>query len=351
MHRPKHTRNAHTTKPTPGGCSSIIARTRHKYKEDLTIMKTFEITFTRNPESGIYSANLVNAETAEQATAYFNTLGNYEIVGCSEHFGSVKPGQPVHTVPDDFNAEQETASGEPFPALSQEVRNFYEQKRTEKAAYINAGYMPTWAEEHRTNADRGIQENLTPAKWAAYTAGTLSREKAVELATVRALKKIDKIEKSTLEQLATVAACPAVDWLSISVNWTRSKTWGYNPHAVIMADNATTEGNASGCGYDKESAAVAQALNDNPGILRILYETAEKALKDGYTLSTNGDKWGDILGYGSGYGILPDFEGGVGCSCFRSIFEKCGYTWKTGRSTSTFNGYTVSKDSNEAVKN
>jgi len=34
--RPKHTGNTHTTKPTPGGCSSIIAHTRHNYKEDCT---------------------------------------------------------------------------------------------------------------------------------------------------------------------------------------------------------------------------------------------------------------------------------------------------------------------------
>lgn len=57
-------------------------------------MKTFRITFTSDPESGIYSANLVNAKSAEQATAYFQTLGKYEIVGCTETNEEPKPGQP-----------------------------------------------------------------------------------------------------------------------------------------------------------------------------------------------------------------------------------------------------------------
>lgn len=70
-------------------------------------MKTFRITFTSNPESGIYSANLVNAESAEQASAYFQTLGNYKVVGCTETQSEPKPGQPVHTVPEGWEAPKE----------------------------------------------------------------------------------------------------------------------------------------------------------------------------------------------------------------------------------------------------
>ena len=59
-------------------------------------MKTFEITFTTN---GIFSVNLVKAKNPEQATEYFKTLLECKgtIIGCSEFFGSPKPGQPVHT--------------------------------------------------------------------------------------------------------------------------------------------------------------------------------------------------------------------------------------------------------------
>ena len=70
-------------------------------------METFEITFTNDKNSGIYSANLCKAETAEQAKAYFQTLGNYEIVGVSETNTQPKPGQPVHIVPKNWEAPEE----------------------------------------------------------------------------------------------------------------------------------------------------------------------------------------------------------------------------------------------------
>lgn len=70
-------------------------------------MKTFEITFTNDKNSGIYSANLCKAETAEQAKAYFQTLGNYEIIGVEETNTQPKPGQPVHIVPENWEASEE----------------------------------------------------------------------------------------------------------------------------------------------------------------------------------------------------------------------------------------------------
>ena len=76
-------------------------------------MKTFEITFTSNPESGIYSANIINAESAEQATAYFKSLGAYEVVGCTETQSRPKPGQPIHTVPEGWEASEEEEEEKP----------------------------------------------------------------------------------------------------------------------------------------------------------------------------------------------------------------------------------------------
>lgn len=84
-------------------------------------MKTFEITFTSDPESGIYSANLINAESAEQATAYFKTLGAYEIIGCTETQSRSKPGQPVHTVPEGWEASEEEEEEETIKRTAEEV--------------------------------------------------------------------------------------------------------------------------------------------------------------------------------------------------------------------------------------
>lgn len=84
-------------------------------------MKTFEITFTSDPKSGIYSANLINAESAEQATAYFKTLGTCEVIGCTETQSRPKPGQPVHTVPEGWEAPEEEEEEETTKRTAEEV--------------------------------------------------------------------------------------------------------------------------------------------------------------------------------------------------------------------------------------
>lgn len=90
-------------------------------------MKTFRITFTSDPESGIYSANLVNAESAEQATAYFQTLGNYEIVGCTETNEEPKPGQPVHTVPEEWGAPEEEKATRTAEEITAAIIEFFKE--------------------------------------------------------------------------------------------------------------------------------------------------------------------------------------------------------------------------------
>lgn len=64
-------------------------------------MKTYEITYSNGDD--IYSANLVIAESAEQATAYYTAKG-HEVIGCTETMSRPKPGQPVVTVPEGWTA-------------------------------------------------------------------------------------------------------------------------------------------------------------------------------------------------------------------------------------------------------
>lgn len=90
-------------------------------------MKTFRITFTSDPESGIYSANLVNAENVEQATAYFQSLGNYEIVGCTETNEEPKPGQPVHTVPEGWEAPEEEKATRTAEEVTADIIQYFKE--------------------------------------------------------------------------------------------------------------------------------------------------------------------------------------------------------------------------------
>lgn len=55
--------------------------------------------------------------------------------------------------------------------------------------------------------------------------------------------------------------------ITIEIEWSRSRTWGHNPHATARVNYKdgtyiTQQGfKASGCGYDKESSVIADIFN------------------------------------------------------------------------------------------
>ncbi len=165
----------------------------------------------------------------------------------------------------------------------------------------------------------------------AYLIGRKEKEtyKAIE-------RKIKQIE--SVNNVGELLSC------KISVEWKNSRMWGANPKAELWAQfiNAKGEhdsvyvvsGSIGGCGYDKLSTAVAEVLNQVNAVLKPLYQ-----LKDQNPTAKNGE----LLGYGSGYGILPSFEGGVGVSCYPRIFEKIGYSFNTVASGKTFDVFSISK--------
>lgn len=106
--------------------------------------------------------------------------------------------------------------------------------------------------------------------------------------------------------------------IDINISWAKNSTWGLNPHAtinIIASDYNYSEygltGSASGCGYDKRSAATAEAFNKSKILKAYLYKAKDKALKNKTKLN-----------YGVGYGALPYFEGGVGFSSHERILTE-----------------------------
>lgn len=195
--------------------------------------------------------------------------------------------------------------------------------------YIENGFYPSWAEQHRNNPDRGLQEHSTETRWNQYRAGKIDRAKAVELAQKRAAKELDKRTAEGLAKLEAASNAPELTFATINVEWKYSRTWGHNPHVESWTDGGRFYGTASGCGYDKQSAAVAEAFNNDYSVLKVLYTMKEKALAEGKndesrTACTGHDNR-DILGYGAGYSVIPYFEGGVGVECFWNILKKAGY--------------------------
>lgn len=223
-----------------------------------------------------------------------------------------------------------------FENLKKLIENEAAAEKEKTRFYIENGYGKNWSEENQKYSDEGIKRYCTARRWDQYQAGGISREKIVELTIKRAEKELDKRTAEKLEKLERAAAAPDLIDVSISVEWKHNRTWGYNPTATVTihAGNQWEQytGTASGCGYDKLTAAVGGALNQSDTIKRMLYIAKENGLKNppetgrfnGVSFEENTTN-NSLIHYGAGYGVLPYFEGGVGMSGFRGIFEKCGY--------------------------
>lgn len=244
----------------------------------------------------------------------------------------------------------------------QHIRAEVERKHSERIEntryYIEYGFFPTWAEEHRTAPDRGLKKYSTAAKWDAYKAGKITREKAIEYAVKRAAREADKTYAADIAKVESAENAADIISIEIDITWTHSRTWGYNPTADITtrSENGYNRftGTASGCGYDKLTAAVGSALNQSPEVLKMLYTAQEKAFSEMNESARRGwknqnESNRDTIHYGAGYGILPYFEGGTGWSSFAGVFEKCGYTTAHSHSTKRSDYYfiTTKEDANK----
>lgn len=143
--------------------------------------------------------------------------------------------------------------------------------------------------------------------------------------------------------------------VQLVTEWTRGGVYG--AQAQTTADYYLRDANGNpeykeitgdktgGCGYDKYSTALADALNSCDELMRDIYIATEKALQ---TADKNSDMYGDgrhLLGYGLSYhkGNLPYFDGGVGASCFWGVLAKVGYKLTANYETKTSNVVTLSK--------
>lgn len=169
------------------------------------------------------------------------------------------------------------------------------------------------------------------------TAEALKAAKPDEVPTAETLAKMKakkareeaKATAKRLEKVAEAEAAKLPESVNISVEFVRSRVWGWNPHATIRGEQCRTEGSASGCGYDKESAAISYAMNEHPEILKIIYNHAEQGQPFPYAVHI--------------FAGLPSFDGGCGVSCFYHIFEACGYEWQQVANGRTYSEYTLTR--------
>lgn len=216
-----------------------------------------------------------------------------------------------------------------FKLLSERLIEAAEHDKETTKFYIENGFCENWNEESKIFSDNGLKRYSTETRWDQYQHGNITREKAVEFAVKRMVKNKDADLIKKLDKLLKVAEAPELTNASIYVEYRKSRTWGYCPSVEMYSNTGNSAGYASGCGYDKESAAVAEALNKNNSFLKVLYTLKENALEAGSsdhskTACTGVDNR-NIIGYGSGYSVLPYFEGGVGVNCYWDILKKAGF--------------------------
>lgn len=167
-----------------------------------------------------------------------------------------------------------------------------------------------------------FMRQLTKLRNSQFQKDEISIEKVQELIIKKLTKISDSRIQEKLEKIEIVeSSTNEILDLKIVVEWIKSATWGMNPKAYgeVRTDKnyykVSTSG-ISGCGYCKLSTATANILNQIPEILKKMYQ-----LKNDNIEKHNHP----LLGYGSGYGEIPYFEGGVGVSCHIDILKKLGY--------------------------
>ena len=207
-----------------------------------------------------------------------------------------------------------------YENLKKAVRAEYEKRIRENSDRI-------LAVDSRNGATR--EALRTAAVWATkhtraqYDNGEISVDSYVTRAEKRMRETLNRRMRETLEKIAQVETVTTPNRITMLTEWKKSRVWGKNPHVSMIAEKQVYTGTATGCGYDKESAAIADALNACPGTLKILYDVKEAALAGDENISNE-----KAIGYGAGHGALPYYERGVGVNTIVAILEKCGYEVK-----------------------
>lgn len=160
-------------------------------------------------------------------------------------------------------------------------------------------------------------------------------------------RKIRNAVARRLEALGKLAAMPPANGIKIKIQWKKSATWGSNPswEAWVWGENAkggspltsnrdwhryASGGGIGGCGYDKQSTATAEALNEllKPYMFRLNPRLFTRVRNDNGTTKT-----GMPYGISSGcHGTQkkmwtlwdPHFNGGVGVNCHEEIVRYIG---------------------------
>ena len=207
-----------------------------------------------------------------------------------------------------------------YENLRKVVRAEYEHRASVNADHILAVTTRGGATTESVNA---ANRWATKGMRAKYESGETCLDCYLARAEKRMRVTLEKDMRVALAKIDTIETAEKPESFVLWVDWKKSRTWGMNPYTELIVGGDTYRSKAIGCGYDKESAAIAEVLNICPGTLKILYDVKEAALAGDGDISNE-----NAIGLGAGYGALPYYERGIGVSSLVAVLEKCGYNVK-----------------------
>ena len=152
--------------------------------------------------------------------------------------------------------------------------------------------------------------------------GKITLEKVQQIAIKKATKEIEKQTTKKMDQVKNIyATIENMEDINIIIQHKKTNL-GYQYKAILATDTVRIEGKyTGGWGYDKLSTAIAEVLNQYQPLTKLMYNYIDNKMFEEGSLTINNHK---VLGYGSGHGILPYFESGVGVESFYKIFDNLG---------------------------
>ena len=159
-----------------------------------------------------------------------------------------------------------------------------------------------------------------------FKEGKISMDKFKACAKTKMLKETKKSLDQKIKEVEEVENNHKLfDTLYIQIQ-SKKTSLGYQFKATVTDGFERIEGKyTGGWGYDKLSSAISEVLNEYLPLKELLYNYKEKYLFENKLIQADNR---DIFGYGSGYGILPYFEGGVGVNSYYKIFNTIGLEFK-----------------------
>ena len=232
-----------------------------------------------------------------------------------------QPEQEPETAEETEN-EQEGTKIKNVQNVLDSIQNAAQKVAADRAAYITA-HTITAADARNTAF---VRECSTPKQWERIAAMQDAEPIAaadIDKLTAKAVKRVQKSAADAAAKVQAVTQNAAPQFIRLYITWTRNAVWGWNPHCALTTwtenvngyKDETTHGRASGCGYDKTSAACAEALNASD----IVRGALVRFVNDG------GSNYGVYTADTLNYPVCPYFEGGCGMSTITETLRKMGY--------------------------